>query len=98
MLFDSTVAGHSRQYTTTARFAGKQDEFTIGRKAGFFLPTALSECFNLPGLKILHGDRKSPANQVRKDKGLSIRTVTWLITRSTTKRQALRSPSFNRHT
>src|SRR3990167_1818438 len=75
MLLDAAVAGHGRQYTTIARLTGKQDELAVGRKAGFFLPSAFGEQGNLPGLEVLHGDMEPAIEEMCKHKTLAVRAV-----------------------
>src|SRR5450759_1726742 len=97
MLLHATIAGHGRQYTTTSRLAGKQDDFSVRCKTGFFLPPACGENFHLPVLKILHGDIKLAIGEVRIDKTFAIWTVSRRIIVTLAKRHALLRPARHRH-
>src|ERR1035437_2714095 len=97
MLLDATIAGHGRQYTTTACITGEQDKLAVGCKAGLFLPSTLGEHLHLSRLEVLHRNVKSATAQMREYKGFAIRVVTRRITGTGGKGQALRRPAFNRH-
>src|SRR5450759_1572405 len=98
MLLHATIAGHGRQYTTTARLAGKQDEFPVRCKTGFFLPPACGENFHLPVLKILRGDIELAITEMRVDKTFAIGTVTRRKIVTLAKRDALLRSTPHRHT
>src|SRR3989338_2478082 len=75
MLLDTTITGHSRQYTTTAPLTGKQDELAVGCKAGFLLPATFGEKRHLPGLKVLQGDIEPAIPEMGKYEILAVRAV-----------------------